>query len=341
MRASLADLSSSQTSTNRILTPLAPARRWRWRDEAVGVVMVGFVGLVLVAALPHLLPYTPLVHLDQGRLHAGAGFIVCALVLFVLRAPVRALISAVVGSVMLASIALFALTSLAPMAKDRQADFTMISFNVLGTNPRGDEIAAYLVDEAPDVLFVMEALAIGNDLDAINAAFPYRAGCWPGPRCDMAVYAKHPFGAVDIIPFSTIDGRLIRAQIALDGYQVTLLAAHLTKPYWGGWHDVQMDRLVEVLDDVEGPVVLAGDFNSQAFVRAFRTHLIDHAGMQLASRLQPTWPALASPLLSAAGFAIDHVLVRGGIQPVGVQLIEDPIGSNHRGFISTFDLDGR
>ncbi|MEQ8657076.1 MAG: endonuclease/exonuclease/phosphatase family protein [Hyphomicrobiales bacterium] len=337
----MADLSTSDTPLNPVSYLRAHAAGWRWRDEAVGVVMVGFAGLVMVAVLPHLLPSTPFVHLDQGRLHAGVGFIACALILFVLRAPVRALISAVVGSVMLASIALFALTSLAPMASGRQADFTMISFNVLGTNPRGNEIAAYLVDEAPDVLFVMEALAIGNDLEVINATFPYRAGCWPGPRCDMAVYSQHRFDAVDIIPFSTIDGRLIRAQITLDDHQITLLAAHLTKPYWGGWHELQMDRLMEVLADIDGPVVLAGDFNSQAFVRAFRTHLIDQAGMHLATRLQPTWPALASPLLSAGGFAIDHVLVRGDIAPVDVHLIDDPIGSNHRGFISTFDLDGR
>lgn len=337
----MADLSSSEASTSSLTALFATAKRWRWRDEAVGVVMVGFAGLAMVAALPHLLPSTPFVHLDQSRLHAGIAFIACALVLFVLRAPVRAFVSAVVGAVMLASIALFALGSLAPMANDRQADFTLISFNVLGINPRGSEIAAYLVEEDPDVAFVLEAPALAGDLDVINAAFPHRAGCWPSSRCDMAIYSKHPFGDVDIIPFFTVDGRLIRAQMRINGQDVTLLAAHLTKPYWGGWHDLQMDQLVKVLAEINGPVVLAGDFNSQAFVHAFRTHLIDEAGMQLASRLQPTWPALSSLPLSLAGFAIDHVLVRGDITPVDVQLIDDPIGSNHRGLLSTFDLDGQ
>lgn len=337
----MADLSSSRSSTSTFAHLLAPARRWRWRDEAVGVVMVGFAGLVMVAVLPHLLPGTAFVHLDQGRLHAGVGFIACALVLFVLRAPVRALVSALAGSVMLASIALFALNSLAPMAPDRRPDLSMISFNVLGFNPRGADIAAYLAEQAPDVAVILEAPALHDDLHTMNAAFPYNAGCGPGARCDLAVFSMHPLRDVETIAFFTIHGRLIRATLEVAGQDVTLLAAHLTKPYYGDWHDRQMDRLVEVLDDVEGPVVLAGDFNSQAFVRAFETHLIGEAGMRLASRLQPTWPALGSLPLSMAGFAIDHVLVRGAIAPVAVELIEEPIGSNHRGLLSTFDLDGR
>jgi endonuclease/exonuclease/phosphatase (EEP) superfamily protein YafD len=341
MRAVLADLSSSDTRSNPVSFLQSRAADWRWRDEAVGVVMVGFAGLVMVAVLPHLLPGTLFVHLDQGRLHAGVGFIACALVLFLLRAPVRALVSAVAGSVMLASIALFALNSLAPTAPDRQPDLSMISFNVLGFNPRGADLAAFLASQAPDVAVILEAPALHDDLDTMNAAFPFNAGCGLGARCDLAVFSRHPLGDVEIIPFFTIHGRLVRAVIEIDGHDVTLLAAHLTKPYFGDWHDQQMDRLLEVLEEVEGPVVLAGDFNSQAFVRAFRTHLIGEADMRLASRLQPTWPALGSLPLSMAGFAIDHVLVRGAIAPVDVRLIDDPIGSNHRGLVSSFDLDGR
>lgn len=305
------------------------------------MVMVGFVGLVMVAALPHLLRGTVLVHLDQGRLHAGVGFLLCALVLLVLRARVRALISALAGVCLLASIALFAVNSFAATAPARTADFTLISFNVLGFNPRGAEIAAYLTEEAPDVVLVLEAPALHDHLDAMRAVFPYNAGCGAGARCDMAIFSQHRLSNVEIVPFFTIHGRLIRAQIEIADETVTLLAAHLTKPYYGNWHHRQMDRLVEILAEIEGPVVLAGDFNSQAFVAAFREHLIENANMRLASRLQPTWPALTSLPLSMAGFAIDHVLVRGGLMPVDVRLIEDPIGSNHRGLLSSFDLDGR
>ena len=68
----MTDFSNPQMSAGQ-RRPGLLAANWRWREEAVGVVMVGFVGLVMVAVLPHLLPGTVLVHLDQGRLHAGVG----------------------------------------------------------------------------------------------------------------------------------------------------------------------------------------------------------------------------------------------------------------------------
>ncbi|MFK7792434.1 MAG: endonuclease/exonuclease/phosphatase family protein, partial [Devosiaceae bacterium] len=313
---------------------------WRWREEAIGVVMVGFLALVLATLVPSLLPGTQLVHLQQGRLHAGVGFVLCALVFFLLRAPRRGALSSVFACLLLSSIGWFVWQSSADHAPQRTSEFTLISFNMLGSNARGQEIATYLTNEAPDVVFALEALALRDDLDAMAAVFPHRAGCWPGPRCDMALFSKHPFGEVEIVPFDPINGRLVRAQVMLPEGQITLVAAHLTKPYWGVWHEVQMDQLVDLLQSIDGPVVLAGDFNSQAFVATFREHVMDGAQMQLASGMVPTWPALPSLPLSMAGFAIDHVLVRGAITPVSVGVIEDPLGSNHRGLIARFDLDG-
>ena len=315
-------------------------RLWRWRDEATGVVTVGFIGLCLILLLPYLLPGTRFVHLEQGWLHAGVGFVLCALVLFALHARLRAALSLAAGVWLLGSIALFAWHASAAHTPQREPDFKLISFNMLGTNPRGAEIADYLIDEAPDVVFALEALAISDELPRIEAAFLHHAGCWPGPRCDMAIYARHPLRDVQIIPFHTVDGRLIVARVQLGGQTITLVAAHLTKPYWGIWHSLQLDTLMDVLATIDGPMVLAGDFNSQPFVRALRRHLVGGSGLRLASTMQPTWPALDSRVLSAAGFAIDHVFVRGPITPVDVQVIDSPLGSNHRGLVSTFDLDG-
>lgn len=314
---------------------------YRWRDELAGIVMLGFVGLVLAILAPHIAPTTPLRHLDQGRLHIGVGFGCAAFAFLILKARLRAVLSVLACALVLASLAHFAWGQRLAMAPERTADFSLLSFNVLGFNPRGQEVADFIVETAPDVAFILEAPAVHEHLSTLWSAFPYNAGCGPGDRCDMAVFSKHPLLNVDIIPFFTIPGRLIQAQIALPEGTVTLLAAHLTKPYYGQWHDRQLELLVERLAQIEGPVVLAGDFNSQPFVRAFRQTLLDRAGMRLASQMEPTWPALSSTTLSRAGFAIDHVLVRGGLAPVSVELIEDPVGSNHRGFVSHFGLDGR
>lgn len=312
--------------------------RWQWRTELTGVVMVGFVALVLAAALPRLLPGTPFVHLDQGRLHVGVCFVGAALAFWLLGARLRAALSAVSAALLLGSLAWFLAEAREPHAPDVTPDFSLISFNVLGFNPRGAEIAAYLANEAPDVAFVLEAPALHDSLDVMQAAFPYSAGCASTLRCDMAIFSRHPLRDVEVVPFFTVHGRLLIATLDLAAGPVTLIAAHLTKPYYGNWHALQLDLLAERLGRIEGPVVLAGDFNSLPFVRAFQDALIDRAGLRLASRMAPTWPALPSRVLSYGGFAIDHVLVGGDLVPVSVELIEDPIGSNHRGLVSRFAL---
>lgn len=311
------------------------------RSEMTGIMMFGFAGLLLVALAPHLAPDTPLRHLDQGRLHVGVGFLLCACVFLILKAYTRAAVSLLIGVLLSASLVYFASASFAPVVPSRSPDLSLISFNVLGENPRGAEVADFLIEEAPDVAIILEAPALHDHLDRMWAAFPFNAGCGPGDRCDMAVFSRYRLSDVEILPFFSLPGRLIVATLDSDAGPVTLIAAHLTKPYYGDWHDRQLERLAEVLERVEGPIVLAGDFNSQPFVRAFRRILLERSEMRLASMMQQTWPALEVPGSRYAGFAIDHVLVRGDVSPVSVELIEDPIGSNHRGFISHFDLDGQ
>jgi endonuclease/exonuclease/phosphatase (EEP) superfamily protein YafD len=315
-------------------------RRWRLRDELIGIVTLGLLGLIAASLVPYFVPGTYLANLDQARLHLGMGFVLCALTLFVLRAPRRGAFSLVCALGLLGTIGAFVVQASAVVEPDRAPEFSLISFNMLGTNPRGQEIAAYLADEGPDVVFALEAGALSNNLRTMRRAFPYGAGC-SDPRCDMAIFSKHPLSAVEVLPFAPTQGRLIRVEVELAGTPVTLVAVHMTKPYWGQWHGQQLEQLSQLLAEIEGPVVLAGDFNSQPFVRAFRQNLVDIGQMKLASGLLPTWPAFSSLPLSMAGVAIDHVLVRGAVTPVEVRLIEDPLGSNHRGLLARFDLDGQ
>lgn len=311
------------------------------RSELTGIVMLGFAGLFLAAVAPHLAPDTPLRHLDQGRVHIAAGFLACSLVFLLLRAYLRATVSLTIGALLCASLVHFAGGFFAQTTPERSPDLSLISFNVLGENPRGDEIADFLIEQMPDVALVLEAPALHNHLDQMWAAFPYNAGCGVGDRCDMAIFSQVPLSDVEILPFFGIPGRLILATLEADARPVTLIAAHLTKPYYGDWHNLQLERLADALEGIEGPVVMAGDFNSQPFVRAFRRILLERSDLRLASMMQQTWPALSVLGSRYAGFAIDHVLVRGEVSPVSVELIEDPIGSNHRGFLSRFDLDGQ
>ena len=319
----------------------ASLRAFRPRDELVGIVSLGLFGLLLAALLPQLAPDTLLRHLDQGRLHTGVGLLACAVVLLALGARLRAALAAGVGLLLLASVALFARGAGIEAAPERSADLSVLSFNVLGFNPRGDDVADAIIAAAPDVAVVLEVPALYRQLNRMEAAFPHTFGCDPGQRCDLAVFSAVPLAEAEVLPFDSIPGRLTRVRIEQPEGAVTLIAVHMTKPYYGRHHDTQLGQLAALLARTDGPVILVGDFNSQPFVRAFRSTLLEDAGLRLASGMAPTWPALDSALLSTLGFAIDHVLVRGGAVPVEVTLMADPVGSNHRGFLSHFDLDGR
>lgn len=335
---------STSTST-RSASPLADrlgrvVLGYSLRSELCGVVMLGFVALLVAALAPHIAPDTVLRHLDQGRLHIGFGFLACSLAFMVLGALVRAAISGVIGLALTATIVSFLFAATPQAGADLDSDFDLISFNVLGFNPRGAELAEFFIERAPDVALVLEAPALHAQMGAMRAAFPYNAGCGPGSRCDMALFSRHPLSNVQVLPFFSIPGRLIVARVELDAGPVTLVAAHLTKPYYGASHDQQLARLVAILAEIEGPVVLAGDFNSQPFVAPFANALLRNSQMQLASSMQPTWPAFSTPALNVLGFAIDHVLVRGAVTPISVTALDDPLGSNHRGLVSRFDLNG-
>ncbi|MBV6658387.1 MAG: endonuclease/exonuclease/phosphatase family protein [Devosiaceae bacterium] len=320
------------------------ARRWqryRPRHELLGWVTLALLALIVAAALPHLFPETLLRHLDQGRLHAGAGLLVCGAVFAVLGSVLRAVLSAALGAGLLLSVGLSVPASFASHTHDRAADLSVLSFNILGTNRRDEDLMGAIETLDADVSVLLEVPALHRQQARLSALYPYQVGCLDDQPCDMAVYSRYPIAGERILGFHTIFGRLIVAPLETPGGSVTLVAAHFTKPYFGRAHDLQMDVIIELMANLDGPVVLVGDFNSQPFVEAFRTSLFERAELRLASRMEPTWPALPSLALSRLGFAIDHVLVRGDVTPVAVQLVDDPVGSNHRGFLSTFDLDGR
>lgn len=315
-----------------------------FRRELVGIVSFGALIALLGAITPHLFPRTPVLHLDQARVHLGVGLLLCAFALGMLRAFRRAIACAVAGFIMCASVGLYALQHFAPQTPDRAADLSLISFNLLGDNPRGDDLAQFVIDSAPDIAVLLEAPAIHDQRQELEDAFPYSAGCLTRPNgrlhCDLAVFSRLPLENIQARPFYWIFGRLITAEVVTEAGRITLVAAHLGKPYWGDIHYDQLAELARVLGELDGPIILAGDFNSMPFVSAFRDSLHEQSGMKLASRMQTTWPALPSIALSNLGFAIDHVLVRGEATPVASERLFDPIGSNHRGLLTRFDLDG-
>src|SRR5690606_5635313 len=88
------------------------------------------------------------------------------------------------------------------------------------------------------------------------------------------------------------------------------------------WFEVA--AISRVLNAIEGPVVLAGDFNAAPWTAPLRQL---GQQQQLASGPWPpaTWPVRLGPL----GVPIDNMFTRGGAQLLSLRA-GDNIGSNHR-----------
>jgi endonuclease/exonuclease/phosphatase (EEP) superfamily protein YafD len=130
---------------------------------------------------------------------------------------------------------------------------------------------------------------------------------------------------------------LITARVQIPGLSAaaTVASTHMSAPWpepIRGWRD-DLARLGEVLGEIaasaRGPVVLAGDLNATPDVLEFRRLLREgyrDAAEQAGVGLTRTHPA---DIVIPPVFAVDHVLVRGGMA-TSVHTL--PVcGSDHRG----------
>jgi endonuclease/exonuclease/phosphatase (EEP) superfamily protein YafD len=128
----------------------------------------------------------------------------------------------------------------------------------------------------------------------------------------------------------------VAAQMDVDGQTVFLAAVHPTSPYPSNtveW-SAELGRLETWLAPIEGPIVVAGDFNATYDHRPFRDVLasgLRDAAEQVGAGFLPTYPAgrRRIPLV----ITIDHVLSGGGIVAVEVRRI-DVAGTDHAGLVA-------
>lgn len=227
----------------------------------------------------------------------------------------------------------------APLPPDR-AQLQVLWFNMQGGNPTPpDRLVQALTDSGADLVLLAEARALHGHAamatGALAAHFPYRAGCAAAARCDLMVLSRRPLAAVRIDPPGRLDeDRLARVDLDLPGGRLTVIAAHLVKPWTGGVADSEEAGLHRALRATDGPVLLAGDFNAAPWGRRMQ-RLITRHGLAPARHPPATWPVPAGAL----GVPIDQALGRGVAitrpAPWGADL-----GSNHRGIRFGLRLDG-
>lgn len=309
----------------------------RWYDEFRGV-LTGFalIAAVLLGSISFDIGLPGQSILQSLRFHAAAACLVLPFALLVAGAPRRALamLAVIVMSVGLGAWPLWQLQQARSVAGPAVAAIDVVSFNVLADNERSREIADYLQDAPPDVAVILETPGIEAYLGKLTAVFPYRAGCANPRSCDTAILSREPLVEPQVIPFGpTGNERLVIAGIDVAGQRVTIVAAHLSKPYFDGMAFVELRQLQEALSGIDGPVVLSGDFNAAPWADAM-VELAKQADLLPPSWAPATWPVPLGDL----GIPIDNMFTRGPARIASLGAIPGAMGSNHRGLRARVDL---
>jgi endonuclease/exonuclease/phosphatase (EEP) superfamily protein YafD len=214
--------------------------------------------------------------------------------------------------------------------------FELLSFNVLNTNNGNSApIVDMVLEHDPDVVILMEAAPILPDLPRLRAVYPYGIGCEVEATCDTLLVSKTPLEEssrlADLGHISP--RRVIYAASEINGHRVNLVAAHLTKPYFDYFSVTEARVLREGLNRLEGPVVVAGDFNAAPWSRNL-IRLMRNSNLLTGNAYPGTWPVEFGDL----GVPIDTMFTRAPAVITSIEGLPDSLGSNHRGIIAQVTL---
>jgi endonuclease/exonuclease/phosphatase (EEP) superfamily protein YafD len=165
----------------------------------------------------------------------------------------------------------------------------------------------YLMRERADVVVMTE---MGPDklrlLDELKAAYPHQVHCAESWVCSMALISRYPISDAGAARVAIEQPPLVWARVKAMDAQVMVVGTHLHRPSRSPWlHEKQMTSLIQFISLINGPTVLAGDFNTAPWANSFKRLMLD-AWMFPALQLKPTWPAWPVALPQVA---LDHVLV--------------------------------
>jgi len=195
-----------------------------------------------------------------------------------------------------------------PVPASGEEQIEIISFNVGVSNPNRSEVAAYLIEEDPDVVFLFESSFEWEE--AIRHA--------EVPLTIVTVVPRGQLAGVTVLASTDIEPAALQVDIrrevaalsvVVGGEPIEILGLHPPSPTTGSRAE-QRDRILreaaEWVANRESPVVLVGDLNATPWSAAYRTlrwrgGLVDS---MYGSGIQTSWPVGWGVL----SIPIDHVL---------------------------------
>lgn len=273
--------------------------------------------------------------LQSLRFHIGAVLLGLVLVFLFSRSWWRAVVFALVAfaSIGQGGAVIYSQQSARafPGAEAATPLLKLVSFNTLqGNVSNGERIADFLIGSGADLVMVMEAGPIEAQATKLRATYPYAAGCLGVDGCDTVLLSKTPLEDAVVRSLSRVwRNRLIIAKTTIAGQAIDVVVAHMVKPYFDEFAVEEAYQLWSAIKALEGPVLLAGDFNAAAWSPNV-DWIRREAGLVPPPFYPATWPIRLGPL----GVPIDNVWTRPPLIVTHVEAMADSMGSNHRGLIS-------
>lgn len=210
-----------------------------------------------------------------------------------------------------------------PAPGDRPV-ITMMTHNLFGMNYEMDKVSAAILGEDPDIIVFQEYFGEqASDLHPLLIEhYPYYARCRGGKRANLGLYSRIPFeqkedGACPENAYSTARTAHILARFQPPGGKsFSVMTTHMDWPIPVARQRDQLAALAGVVRNVEGPLVLAGDFNSTPWSYALRGFVAD-AGLKRETASLVTYPLrwyyFGAWRDTVPFLPLDHVMARGGI----------------------------
>lgn len=310
-------LASGTTGLALLLAALAWWRQWSW-----GVLFY------LVVGLPYLV-LAGLVMLAVGvlwprpwrtRVQFAAALGLCLLVPLGTQAPLW-------------------FAQKPPQTLAQQRTLTVMSINMQFGAADAPTLVATVQEHQVDVLAIQELTAPAwNALRAagLDALLPHQFA-QPGPQAQgSALASRYPLAQTSVWPGYYMTN--LSAQVQLpDGAGFTLVGAHPAYPVTRALWYREAQQLRRDLAVLDGPVIVAGDFNATLDQPPLRT-LAREGYIAVQRQAGAGWVRTWGPRtdgLSLVG--IDHVLVRGGPWGLDMRAVRIP-GSDHRAVVAQVGL---
>ncbi|MEX1288521.1 MAG: endonuclease/exonuclease/phosphatase family protein [Acidimicrobiia bacterium] len=248
-------------------------------------------------------------------------------VLTLLALPTRSAVAITsAAAVALVNLAVVAPLYLPPGGDAAGEPVRILSFNLLSTNDRYDEVVGYIRETEPDLVFLHEGTALWEE--ALGGFFLPDYEIVSG-RTEALI-----FGTIALVPpGSTVENLGFRSQdprglvVTLDGLEV--LGAHPLPPVSGpeaSRNRAQLATYAEWAATRDGPAVVVGDLNATPWAAGFRELEADGdlENSQRGFGVAPTWEVgrfWAVP--------IDHLLHSDDLVTVD-RVVGPDLGSDHR-----------